>query len=256
MKDKESHQDENRPAGAAEGSGALAPAHRAFVCLAIVSFVLFIAAVYCYAHFAAPFVDGLSSHVGEVVVQRAKDLAELGQVEAAMATYRKALDAPFDDPRQRGWALRGFGELLIRERRSSEAIPVLEECIEAYPDDLKAHGLLCEAFRQTQRYDDEQTAAVVWFRLATERQHGGDRAHAKYHMGTAWEAQGQPGKALDCFLEGHAIDPEGLNAFHAAKLLCEAKREDEAVKLLDLFIEHGSGWRLDSARNMRKHISG
>ncbi|HOZ45976.1 MAG TPA: hypothetical protein PLO37_09605 [Candidatus Hydrogenedentes bacterium] len=232
-----------------------AKARLLFAGVGAAAFVLFVGGIYGYARLGGPIVNRLGTRLGEVVVEEAKRLHEAGETAAEIETYRKALDVPFDDPRQRGWALRGLAEALIGDRRAIEALPVLDDCIKAHPDDLKARGLLCDAFRQLERHEDVLTAATAWFEQAALQQSDGDRAHAKYQMGAALEAEGSTDEALEAYLEGHRFDATGLNAYHAAKLLYDAGQPDKALELLDGYIEHGSGWRLDSARKLRDRIA-
>jgi len=249
-----SSEHERPPGQNGRGRGDGLPPRVPLVVICVLALAGFVAGVYSYASYGGRFVARLSGEVGDVVSQRAKSFADEGDVETAIATYRQALELPFDDPRHRGWALRSFAELLTREKRPQEAIPVLQECLAAFPDDLNAHAQLCTALRRTEQFADALAAAERWYRAATEAGNALHRSLAKYHEGSALEAMGRRDDALAAYLESYSLDQTSVGAFHGAQLLHERGQEAQALQMLDVFIEHGSGWRLESALKLRSRI--
>jgi tetratricopeptide (TPR) repeat protein len=223
--------------------------------IAGVAFLFFVAGVYAFATFGRQYFDPLSGSIGELLVQRAQDLDQAGYVEAAMFSYQRALDTKFDDPRQRGWAQRDYGAILLREERPEEAAAVLAECLAAYPDDLKAHSLYGAALIKAEQFDTLLTAAQAWRDAAKSANDAASEATALYHIGTAYEHLEQTGNALNSYLAGHKLAPEGVNAFHAATLLHSLGEPAEALTLLDEYLKHGSGWREKSALALRSSIA-
>lgn len=221
-----------------------------FLALCTFAFAFFVAGVYAYAHRGGPLVDRLSGNIGELIVERAKGQVEAGDVEGGIAAYLQAFQVPFDDPRQRAWALMDFGGLLIREQRPDEAVPILRECLAAFPD-ARVHDLLCAALFQSGEHEAALRAANAFLAFAKDDP---IRALAYCHIGAAQEALDDTEAALSAYLEGSRLDPASHNTFHAAALLQARGRTLEALRLLDQYIPHGSGWRLESARKRREAI--
>ncbi|GMU90982.1 MAG: hypothetical protein AMXMBFR4_00400 [Candidatus Hydrogenedentota bacterium] len=221
-----------------------------YLAVCVLAFAFFTAGVYAYAHRGGPLVDRLSGNIGELIVERAKGLVEAGDVEGAVAAYRQAFQVPFEDPRQREWALMDFGGLLIRKQRPDEAVPVLRECLATFPD-ARVHDLLCAALFQSGEHEAALRAANAFLAFAKDNP---IRALAYYHIGAALEALDDTDAALSAYLEGSRLDPASHNTFHAAALLQARGRTLEALRLLDQYIPHGSGWRLESARKRREAI--
>ncbi|MCC6145889.1 MAG: hypothetical protein IT368_18935 [Candidatus Hydrogenedentes bacterium] len=223
--------------------------------IAAVAFVFFVAGVYAFATFGRQYFDPLSGSIGELLVQRAQDLKEAGYTEAALFSYQRALDAKFDDPRQRGWALRDYGTLLLEEQRPEEAATALAECLAAYPDDLKAHAIHCAALLKAEKFDALLAGAQAWRAAAQAAHDTASEAAALYHAGAAYESLGQEGNALNSYLAGHKLDSESVNAFHAATVLHRLGEDEQALLLLDDYLKRGSGWREKSAQALRSSIA-
>jgi tetratricopeptide (TPR) repeat protein len=144
-----------------------------------------------------------------------------------------------------------LGGLLVRQKRPDEAVPILRECLATFPD-ARVHDLLCSALLQSGEHEAALRAANEFLAFAKD---DSIRALAHYHVGAAQESLGQTDAALAAYLEGSRLDPAGHNAFHAAALLQARGNFAEALRLLDQYIPHGSGWRLESARKRQESIA-
>lgn len=215
----------------------------------VVVFAALVAVVYGYARFGGPFVHGLSEEIGEIVAQQARTHHEAGDLDRAIELYETALDRSFEDPRQRGWALRWLGEALFEAGRYDEAVEPLEAAVASYPDDLIAQSHLTRALRLAGRHEDSAAAAEAWYDEAVRMDDTLNRFHARYHFGQALEDAGDLDAALEAYLEGHDIEPGSMNTFHAAQLLVEQGDSEAARPLFETYLESGSGWRLESARS-------
>jgi len=128
--------------------------------------VLFAASVYVFARHGGGFVDGLSARVGEVVAARAKSLADSGQPEAAAKVFVDALEAEFDDPQQRVWCYRRYGETLMALRRWSEAAEAFQGALAINIRDWPSHRQLCEVLKKQGLGESVRDAARRWQKAA------------------------------------------------------------------------------------------
>lgn len=220
--------------------------------LAGVAFVALTAAVCLFALFGQSFAERMSSRVGDIEAARARSLYEAGLVENAIATYHKALTMKFDDPDQRRWALRRFGELLLNEARAEDALPILKECLTAFPDDLPAHDLYCRALERVGRAGELVDAAKAMFAAAADNR--GSQSAAKYYLGCAWEKLGKPDGALAAWTEGQTLDPKGRCAYRAASLLHTRGDKQRALDILRQIPTDMTGTEADAARALRAEI--
>ena len=228
---------------------------RAFLPLAVLSGAAFVgltAAVCLFAVFGQTFAERMSTRVGDIEAARARSLYEAGLVENAIAAYRKALEMKFDDPNQRRWAMRRFGELLLNEKRAEDAVPVLKACLTAFPDDLPAHELYCRALEQTGRAGDLVDAAKAMFSVAADNR--GSQSTAKFYLGCAWEKLAKPDAALQAWTEGQALDPKGRCAYRAASLLNARGNRKEALDMLAGIPADTTGGEADAVRTLRAEI--
>ena len=222
--------------------------------LAGAAFVGLTAAVCLFALFGQSFAERMSSRVGDIEAARARSLYEAGLVENAIASYGKALTMKFDDPDQRRWTLRRFGELLLNEARPEEAVPILKECLTAFPDDLPSHDLYCKALERVGRAGELVDAAKSMFAASAENR--GSQSAAKYYLGCAWEKLGKPDEALAAWAEGQALNPRGRCAYRAANLLHTRGDKQRALDLLRQTPDDLSGADADAVRALRAEIEG
>ncbi len=233
------------------------PFANAFPPLAVLAGAAFVAltAVVClFGLFGQSFAERMSSRVGDIEAARARSLYEAGLVESAIDAYHKALDMKFDDPKQRRWALRRFGELLLNEKRPEDAVPILKECLTVYPDDLPAHDLYCQALERVGRAGELVDAANALFAAAAQNR--GSQSAAKYYLGCAWEKLGKPDGALAAWTEGQALDPKGRCTYRAASLLHARGDNARALDMLKQVPDDLVGSDADAVRTLRKEIEG
>ncbi|NUM56314.1 MAG: tetratricopeptide repeat protein [Candidatus Hydrogenedentes bacterium] len=208
-------------------------------------------AAWGYGRFGGTFVEGLSGAQGEVLAKRAKALAVSNDTMIALATYKVALEKPFDNTQQRQWARQEYAALLHASGQYDDAASVLQACLVDFPDDLQTWSSLSGALAAGTRYGELAATAERWFATADRLGDSSHRALAKYYLGLAAEKQGDVDAALESYLAGVAIEPESLNAFHAAVLLHTKGDNAKAVELLDVYIPHATDWRLDAAKKLR-----
>jgi tetratricopeptide (TPR) repeat protein len=220
--------------------------------LAGAAFVALTAVICLFALFGQSFAERMSSRVGDIEAVRAGSLYESGLVENAITAYQKALAMKFDDPDQRRWALRRFGELLLNEKRPEDAVPILKECLAAFPDYLPAHELLCQALEQVGRSGELVDASNAMFAAAADNR--GSQSAAKYYLGCAWEKLGKADEALAAWTEGQALDPRGRCAYRAANLLRARGEEQRALEMLRQVPEDLTGSEADASRALRAEI--
>lgn len=228
---------------------------RALLPLAILSGAAFVGltvAVCLFALFGQTFAERMSTQVGDIEAARARSLYEAGLVENAIAAYRKALEMKFDDPNQRRWAMRRFGEMLLNEKRAEDAVPVLKACLAAFPDDLPAHELYCRALEQTGHAGDLVDAARAMSAAAADNR--GSQSTAKFYLGCAWERLAKPDAALQAWTEGQSLDPKGRCAYRAASLLNARGDRKDALDMLSGIPADMTGGEADAARALRGEI--
>jgi len=210
----------------------------------------FLVFVYAYALNGRQWVDSVDDSIGEIVARRAKGHLRAGQTEEAIRTYFQAARLSFDDRRQRDYVLRGLGELLVENDRPEEAIPVLQECVALFPDDMLARMALANAFRKTEDWAGLVEMTSAWAASAVEYGKLQSASFAKYRQGQAYEALDRHDDAVKAYLEGHALDPESVNAFHAGALLLKRGMREEALPLLRRYVEGHDDWRARRAAQM------
>lgn len=250
MSDSEILSPDSSPLGDAKDP--FADAFLPLAALAGAAFVVLTAAVCLFALFGQSLAERMSTRVGDIEAARARSLYESGLVENAIASYHKALAMKFDDPNQRRWALRRFGELLINEKRPEDAVPILKECLAAFPEDLPAHELYCQALERIGKSGELVDAANAMFTAARENR--GSQCTAKYFLGCAWEKLGKPDEALKAWTEGQTLDPKGRCAYRAASLLHARGERQRALELLKQVPDDLTGTDADASRALRKEI--
>jgi len=228
-----------------------------FICTAsaaaIAAFVVF---VFAFAAFGGDIVFGLDQKVGETVAYQARAYENAGRTQDAIQLYRQAFTVPFDDAGQRYYARRDLADLLLKEELWESAEEQYRRCVEERPNDFKLHSRLATALRQQGKYADLVEFTKRWRAIAAEHDDTGQEAVALYWQGLAYEEEGVLGAALNIYLEGHQTDPTQMNAFHAAKILYEQGNHIRAAELAREYLEHGSGWRANQAKDLLKSIEG
>ena len=132
--------------------------------------------------------------------------------------------------------------------------PYLQECIAAYPEDLVAQDLHASALRLTKQYAALVTAAQAWEAEARRQGNAHNQSLAQYSLGMAYEGLEKPEEALAAYLQGHALEASGVNAYHAATMAYKLGDYERALELVDAYLEVGVGWRLKSAKRLRRQI--
>lgn len=134
--------------------------------VAVALTIVFASCVYVFSRYGGGFVDSLGWRVGEVVAARARSMADSGQPEAAAKLYADALRAEFDDPQQRVWCYRRYGELLMELQRWSEAAEAFEGALALNSKDWPSHRHLCESLKEQGLSAEVRDAARRWQQAA------------------------------------------------------------------------------------------
>ena len=221
---------------------------RSLVFVAAVLSMIFFGAAIFYVQWMAPTVEGLSGRIGELAYFRAREMQQAGEVEAAVDLYREALTRRFDDPRQRGWCLRHFGELLLNLERYDEAIPVLEVCVQDFPSDYQAWRFLVNAHQRSHNYPEAIEAAKTWFELTGEAGLKSNQGHAAYHLGMSLLSNEEYEAALSAFTKGYQLNPKTENPYRAAVIHEQRGEIEEARVLYGAYLSQRAGLYLDDAR--------
>lgn len=129
-------------------------------------FLGFLAIVRGITVHGAASVSQLDDSIGELVARRAQSLADAEMNAEAYTLFQKALATPFEDPRQRVWAVQGFAEMLIDTSRPDEAIPRLETLVSENGADYKSWHLLVRAYSASGDSAKALRAAHDWLNAA------------------------------------------------------------------------------------------
>ncbi len=221
----------------------------------VLAFLALLGGIVAYARVAPDFLEGLDETIGENVALRARTLAEAGYTEEAIAKYREALDVPFEDPRQKAWAQRRFGELLRNQYALDEAAEMFQASLETYPDDLVAHGGLTLTLRRAERFEEAVEAARDWVGAAEAQNAVDNEAHAWSNLGLCLLELDREDEAFEAFETGHHLVRGSANSFHAARILDERGQTDEALERYEAYLETGEGWRLAAAQDRAAALS-
>ena len=146
--------------------------------VALLLTVLFSGSVYVFGRYGGGFVDSLSGRVGEIVAARAKSLDDSGQLEAAANVFAEALKEKFDDPQQRFWTCRRYGETLMELQRWPDAAEAFRGALAINSKDWLSRRLLCEALKRHGRVEAMREAARSWQAAAGDNQEEAKRAEA------------------------------------------------------------------------------
>lgn len=224
--------------------------------MAVIVAAVLALAVASFARFGGPFITSLDNRLGDLVAARAAGLERAGNIDAAVATYRDALSRRFEDPAQHALAYRRLGALLLDEGEPAQALETLSAGAENFPQELPLLELASRAALQAGAYGDLEAYARQWGQAAAEAGSSQHVALASYHLGRAAENLGRPEEALEAYLAGCASEPDGVNAYHAGKLL--AARGDEAgarARLTAFLSGQPAGARAEDAAALLKRLS-
>lgn len=137
--------------------------------------------------------DRASSHMGKAIV-----LADLGQVEAAEASYQMAVKL---DPRFMPTRI-NLAELYQKAGRSEEAVETLVKGAEFDPESAMIQEALGRFYVRQKRYDESLTHLEKAAKLAPED------ARIQFFFGVALNSLGKVDQALPVLVRAHEIDPE------------------------------------------------
>ncbi len=219
-------------------------------------FIIFVVAIYVYAHFGEPFVDGLDEQIGGLLAEQADSLVQSGQIPQAIEKYREAISLKFDNSERRLWALHKFADLLMKEQFYDEAADVARQAIELSEENGRAFSQYFWALRQAGRHEESLDATEIWFEWAEKRAEPATMARVKYFTGYAYFDLQQKENAISAFLSGYSIYPEDNNALSAANVLHQLGRGSEALPLLDFVIDKGEKHNAQKAEELRTKILG
>jgi Flp pilus assembly protein TadD len=143
----------------------------------------------------------------------------------------------FDNDVARSWALN-------REGRAEEALAIVRELVDRYPDDPRAHFEYAGALD----YQGREAEAVAPYRRAQELCLAGDDLPRLYvQLGSTLRNVGEFAEAERFLAEGRERFPEhaGIQAFHALALVSAERCTEAVVALLDLINRNADTIDLD-----------
>ena len=224
----------------------LRPIRIAGACLA----ALFTASVLLFAAFGDTWVYGLDKQIGEIIASRARELADMGQSEAAIQLYREALAVRFDDPMQRVWTLHRLTQLLLREQRYDEAVEAAEEALELYDENGAPFSHINQAYLHANQFEPMAENAERWQRWAEQTGRATVQADAMHQQGIALLGLGRKEEAIAAFEAAFAIRPKPDAAFDAGKHLVQRGELQKARPYLEYVVEHAKDWRRSEAQGL------
>ena len=159
---------------------------------------------------------------------RALQLGEKGQYEAAIAEWKKALEiSPDDTSALVSKAHSSFGVALARAGRVDEAMAQFRKAIEIRPNNVQAHNNLGAALVQAGKLDE----GIVQLREVLEV--SPDYAEARNNLGDALLRKGTLDEAIAQFRKVLEVNPESAGVhFNLGRALARKGRLDEAIEHL------------------------
>lgn len=148
-----------------------------------------------------------------------------GQPESAIEPFEQALEAGDTAPE----TYRFLANLYVNNERSDEAIALLEDASDMYPEDIDIQTELLNAYQLA----GETDKALERYQLAVERDP--DNELFRYNYGSLLEQTGDHEEAREQLRRAVEIDPEYANAWYniGASLINEAVEVNEEITLLD-----------------------
>ncbi|MDZ4858475.1 MAG: tetratricopeptide repeat protein [Candidatus Hydrogenedentes bacterium] len=214
-------------------------------------FMLFAAAMIAFGAWGAPFVDGLSAQIGEVVAQHATDLAAAGEHAKAVRIYEDALARRFEgEPLHRIYTMLRLVKSHQALEQSAQARSVLEMAFALDKGYGPTYTLLFDALRK--RNDVDGALSVTQEHVAAVRARGDTAAEkwAKYNEGAVLRDAGRNEEALAAFVESHALQPSPESGYQCARLEYTLGKYEDARQSLEQVIEAGDTKYSALAREM------
>lgn len=174
-----------------------------------------------YMVYAMPLEPALRRTLGDA-------FAAQGQIEEAIAQYRKALELTPHDPEVRI----AIGASLWRGGQVDEAIDLFRKVLAADPDHEQAHNDLGSALVSLGRLDE----AILHYRKAIELKP--DFAEPHQNLGAVYLQTGRPEAAMEQFRRALEIKPDYVEVQHKlGVLLARQGRTDEAIACYERGLE-------------------
>lgn len=148
-----------------------------------------------------------------------------GQPENAIEPFEQALEAGDTAPE----TYRFLANLYVNDERSDEAIALLEDASDMYPEDIDIQTELLNAYQLA----GETDKALERYQSAVERDP--DNSLFRYNYGSLLEQTGDHEAAREQLRRAVEIDPEYANAWYniGASLINEAVEVNEEITTLD-----------------------
>ena len=209
--------------------------------VAAVLYLLFLGVMWSFGRWGGPFVNGLSEEIGEVISQRASDLAAAGMNDEAVIVYREALKHRFEDePRQRIYTLERLARVLQARGESDSAIEVLEAAYRLDSTYGPVYTVLFEALIGARHYDRALELTNQWNAYTRSVHDTTASKWAKYNEGRVYRDTKHYAEALAAFTESNTLAPSQESAFECAAMLDALGRNGEAVRALDYVLANGN----------------
>jgi tetratricopeptide (TPR) repeat protein len=130
--------------------------------LTAVACVCFIGFVYAFAVFGGSWVDDLDDQVGEVLVQRAKNLEATGRSDDALLLYEQSMSATFSEPSRRTVASNYFTGRLLEKDRYADVAAVTRTTLQKNGGDKTTFLHRFQALHKLDRNEEATEVAIAW----------------------------------------------------------------------------------------------
>ncbi|MBP8129452.1 MAG: hypothetical protein KA184_07705 [Candidatus Hydrogenedentes bacterium] len=232
-------------------------AYEAFLLLVGLGFVALVFFVFAFGYWGEHVVEGLDAACAEAVFNAANKLLALGHEELAIQRFRQAMAGHFRDEERRYMCGRALGDLLKKRQRYDEAIEVYRSLpAEAYSFAGAYAGFVDALWRQGMLNEAEKLSAV-WL---TKAQEENDARQAEWAHGTLMKVAEQRGQTDEALAHGRAAleaNPASELVFPVARALERQGKKDEALNLLNVFLEHCTNEALRTrAEQLKAQLAG
>jgi len=178
-----------------------------------------------------------------------------GNLQQAVHYYRQGLAGYFADERLKNECALSLANILCRQGQYAEAVNFYRLIPEdAYTTAGSMTGYV-KSLQQCQYLEEAERLGQVWLHKARQENDSVQTLWAAAALGEIHSASDCPQDALQYFLEAVAVEPASPSAIHAAKILHQQGRDEEALSLLStLMNKAGAGQLYQDASFWRDQI--
>lgn len=237
------------------GDDRIGQAHAAMWAVTAIASVVLVGFVCAFGLYGEQLTQGVDIACADAAFQWGKRHEQLGNIQQAVRYYRQALTGHVLSTHEMHECAISLGNVLCRQQ-------LYEEAVEAYslvPEEayVTAGSLTgyVKSLRLSKRFDKAERLAHIWLDKARDEKDYTQALWANAALGHIYKATNHPERALTYFMEATAIDSTSPAAIHAARLLHEQGKREEALTHIDAFLQRVTTGRLhDDAVRCRRQI--